>query len=134
MKKKAVKALIIAGSIILTLFFLILLGWKKLDDSVGDICAIPVHTPHFAIIPEGKYIGEYTAGPVYVKTEATIENGKLTEVVILQHSNGLGGKAESIVENIIEEQSLDVDAVSGATVSSKCIMKAVENALENGAH
>lgn len=31
----------------------------------------------------------------------------------------------------MENQLLNVDAVSGAKVSSKCILKAVENAIEN---
>lgn len=46
-------------------------------------------------------------------------------------NNGLGSTAESIVNDVVQEQSLDIDIVSGATVSSKCILKAVENAIEN---
>lgn len=52
-------------------------------------------------------------------------------ITILQHDNGLGSTAESIVNDVVQEQSLDIDAVSGATVSSKYILKAVENAIEN---
>ena len=40
-------------------------------------------------------------------------------------------KAEKIVNDVISEQSSEVDAVSGATVSSKCIIKAIENALQS---
>jgi uncharacterized protein with FMN-binding domain len=40
-----------------------------------------------------------------------------------------GKKAEAIVPAIIEAQNLTVDVVSGATGSSKAILKAVENAL-----
>ncbi len=53
------------------------------------------------------------------------------KITILQHDNGLGSTAESIVNDVVKEQSLDIDTVSGATVSSKCILKAVENAIEN---
>ena len=42
----------------------------------------------------------------------------------------IGKKAENIVSRIINRQSLDVDVVSGATISSIAIIKAVENALE----
>jgi uncharacterized protein with FMN-binding domain len=49
----------------------------------------------------------------------------------LQHDNGLGSAAESIVNDVVEEQPLDIEAVSGTTVSSKCILKTVENAIEN---
>ncbi len=33
-----------------------------------------------------------------------------------------------LVNDVISEQSLEVDAVSGAAVSSKCIIKAIERA------
>lgn len=36
----------------------------------------------------------------------------------------------ALADDVISEQSLEVDTVSGATVSSICIMKAVENALQ----
>lgn len=42
---------------------------------------------------------------------------------------GIGKPAEAIVEDIVENQSIEVDAVSGATNSSRVIMKACENAL-----
>lgn len=53
------------------------------------------------------------------------------KVAILQHDNGLESTAESIIHDAVKEQSLSIDAVSGAAVSSKCILKAVENAIEN---
>lgn len=53
------------------------------------------------------------------------------KAAILQHDNGLESTAESIINDAVKEQSLSIDAVSGAAVSSKCISKAVENAIEN---
>jgi len=39
--------------------------------------------------------------------------------------------AELITDMVIDSQSLKVDVVSGATYSSKIILKAIENALAN---
>ncbi len=47
----------------------------------------------------------------------------------LPAKDGRGSRAEVVVDRIIEEQKIDVDAVSGATNSSTVIKKAVENAL-----
>ena len=44
---------------------------------------------------------------------------------------GLESTAESIINDAVKEQSLSIDAVSGAAVSSKYILKAVENAIDN---
>ncbi|WP_353955500.1 FMN-binding protein [uncultured Clostridium sp.] len=49
-----------------------------------------------------------------------------------EHDCGLGKKAEKITEEIEKMQSLQVDEISGATLSSKVILKAVETAIENG--
>lgn len=66
-----------------------------------------------------------------MEVEVTVRQHKITDILIVRHDNGLGGAAETITDDVIREQSLEVDAVSGATVSSKCILKAIENVLEN---
>lgn len=60
----------------------------------------------------------------------TVIEHKIDTIVIQEHKTGLGKKAEIIVDRVIEEQSLQVDAVSGATGSSKIILKAIEKALK----
>ena len=59
----------------------------------------------------------------------TVQNGAVTNIDILEHKNGRGSRAEVVVDRIVEEQKIEVDAVSGATNSSTVIKKAVENAL-----
>jgi uncharacterized protein with FMN-binding domain len=81
---------------------------------------------------DGAYRGEYdlSGTPVFVALEVTVRNENIAAINIIKHScSPIGKKAEKITGKIIEEQSLGVDAVSGATGSSKAILKAVENAL-----
>ena len=66
---------------------------------------------------------------VYAKVEVTVQDGVITNIDILEHKNGRGSRAEVVIDRIIEEQRIEVDAVSGATNSSTVIKKAVENAL-----
>ena len=80
-------------------------------------------------VPNGVYIGEYNVDFVYAKVEVTVQNGVITNIDILEHKNGRGSRAEVVVDRIVEEQKIEVDAVSGATNSSTVIKKAVENAL-----
>ena len=80
-------------------------------------------------VPDGVYAGEYDVDFVYAKVEVTVQNGVITNIDILEHKNERGNRAEVVVDRIIEEQKIDVDAVSGATNSSTVIKKAVENAL-----
>jgi uncharacterized protein with FMN-binding domain len=83
--------------------------------------------------PDGVYRGIYdlSGTPVKVTLDVTVQNQSITAIHIVRHScSPIGKKAEKITAKIIENQSLNVDAVSGATGSSVAILKAVENALE----
>ena len=68
---------------------------------------------------------------IYAKVEVTVQNGEITNINILEHRNERGKTAEVIADSIVDEQKIDVDAISGATNSSTVIKKAVENALKS---
>lgn len=81
-------------------------------------------------ISDGEYVGAYTISPVEVEVNVKVEDQKITKIVLQKHMNGLGKDAEIILDEVIKTQSLEIDSVSGATVSSKCILKAIEQAIE----
>jgi uncharacterized protein with FMN-binding domain len=89
--------------------------------------------PDLAPIADGVYRGNYDLSgvPVKVTLDVTIQNQKIIKIDIVEHSGSpIGKKAEKITDRIIEHQNLDVDSISGATASSKAILKAVENSLQ----
>lgn len=60
-----------------------------------------------------------------------IKDNRIVHIQIVEHWALKGKKAElTVVRNIIEQQSTGVDAVSGATNSSRVIMNAVQRAIE----
>ena len=126
--KKSKKVLLITFFVVL---FLLITGKIIIGNMVRNVQNISVFMPDLSNVQDGNYIGEYSITPVHVNVEVSVTNHRITNITILQHDNGLGSTAESIVNDVVEEQSLDIDAVSGATVSSKCILKAVENAIGN---
>ncbi|MCL2264494.1 MAG: FMN-binding protein [Treponema sp.] len=82
---------------------------------------------------DGAYQGEYdlSGTPVRVSLEVVLKGKIIDSINIKEHiCSPIGKKAEAIIDKIITQQSLDIDAVSGATGSSKAILKAVENALQ----
>ena len=83
-----------------------------------------------ADVSDGIYIGEYDVNFIYAKVEVTVEDGEIVSINIMEHRHERGKAAETVIEKIIEEQKIDVDAISGATNSSTVIKKAVENALK----
>lgn len=66
--------------------------------------------------------------------DVIIDGEEITAINIVEHSEteGIGDEAlEDVSASIIEAQSLDVDTVSGATVSSEAMIAGVEQALED---
>ena len=84
-----------------------------------------------AKLADGTYKGSYRGGPNKAIVEVTIKDNFIVNIKIIQHQAWKGKKAEeTIVERIITRQSTRVDAVSGATNSSRVIMNAVQLAIE----
>jgi uncharacterized protein with FMN-binding domain len=80
-------------------------------------------------VPDGVYVGECDVDFIYAKVQVSIVSGVISNIDIVEHRNEKGATAEKIVTDIVEEQKIDVDAISGATNSSKVLKKAVENAI-----
>ena len=88
------------------------------------------HVDHTRL-QDGTYEGSYRGGPNRALVQVTIKNSNIVHIEILQHLAWRGGIAEApIVARIIASQSTRVDAVSGATNSSRVIMNAVQDAIE----
>jgi len=88
--------------------------------------------PDLTQLSDGVYRGvcDLSGTPVDVTLDVSIKDNKISNIEIVRHMcSPIGKKAEKIIEHVIERQSLEIDAVSGATASSKAILKAVENAL-----
>ncbi|MDR2631548.1 MAG: FMN-binding protein [Spirochaetaceae bacterium] len=98
-----------------------------------NFAAIQAEMPELSRKADGTYRGEYALSgtPVKVTLDVRLQDAKVTGIELVKHvCSPIGKKAEKITERIIEQQSLQVDAVSGATGSSKAILKAVEAALK----
>ena len=105
---------------------------KKVADYKRAVVETTIGEIDIADVSDGIYIGEYDVNFIYAKVEVTVEDGEIVSINIMEHRHERGKAAETVIEKIIEEQKIDVDAISGATNSSTVIKKAVENALKGG--
>ncbi|MEA3489088.1 MAG: FMN-binding protein [Candidatus Omnitrophota bacterium] len=83
---------------------------------------------------EAKYKdGTYEGVHSFVTVSVTVKDGKIAGIVLARHGGGGAEYAAMVgplIGKIMEKQSTDVDAVTGATVSSVNLKKAVEDALK----
>ncbi len=122
--------------VLCVVFLLLLLGFvigaaylKSVKDYQRQIKETTFEEIDLSKIPDGTYEGEYDVNFIDVRVAVTVKDGAMTEIQLLKHENGRGKPAEVIIGQMLEKQSVDVDAISGATNSSIVIRKAVEEAL-----
>ena len=127
--KKATVTIIALAILVGGIFLAIYL--KQVADYKHAVSEISIEEICLSDIPNGVYIGECDVNFIHAKVEVIVHGGAITNIRILEHKNERGQTAEAVVEKIISEQRIDVDAVTGATNSSAVLKKAVENALKD---
>jgi uncharacterized protein with FMN-binding domain len=124
------------GLIIIGVFFtFVLLGiggmWFTLSSNMKEIRAITINEMDVANMADQTIRGSYYyEDEIGATVEVQIKDGRITEIIYIEHIAGKGTIAEVIKNDIILEQSLLVDNIAGATTSSHVIKLAIQNALE----
>jgi len=91
---------------------------------------IPVHDQEMSRIKDGIYPGEMELGGFLYKVEVSVQYQKINDIKLVQNrENAYARFAEGVIPRIIKKQTANVSAITGATTTSKALMKAVENAL-----
>lgn len=100
-----------------------------LSRNLDELVESPIESFDVSSLESGRYVGEYSVPPVSATVEVRISDGRIDQILLLDHGNGMGQPAEAIIDDVIEKQSLQIDSISGATYSSRVILKAIEDAL-----
>lgn len=84
-------------------------------------------------ISDGTYTGSYKASRWGNTLEVQVEDQKIKNISVIKDiAFPMPEVAEKTFKSVIEKQKVNLDAVSGATVTSKAYLKSIENALVNG--
>lgn len=86
----------------------------------------------YSSLADGTYTGSGTGFRGETKVSVEVTNGKIADIAIDSYEDDrewFERASTTVIEEIISNQSVDVDAVSGATYSSNGIKEAVANAL-----
>lgn len=122
--KIALTVLIILVLLIGSAVFYITRGLKSGSKLViGDV--------DLASLNNGTYDGKYSAGRWSNEVKVAVKNHKITGIDIVRDVTFPNRDiAKKLFNKVIENQTPNVDAVSGATVTSKAYLKSIENALK----
>ena len=131
--RKAVKKVLI--SIAIVVLVLIVLGGLSLAMAFAGLeetTNLEIGTVDLAQIPDGSYTGSYTNFRWNTTVKVTVTDHQITAIESVKIQSGRKDLARELTEDILQQQTADVDVVSGATASSHAYLKAVENALIEG--
>jgi uncharacterized protein with FMN-binding domain len=115
------------------------IGWSRLSKEHREAKSLPLDAVDFSKLNDGTYHGAYEGGMYKWRAnecDVTVASGKVTDIQLVG-SKDPGGKNtqhEAIYDRVIQAQSLQVDTISGATLTSKAYLQAVENALIQAQH
>ncbi len=105
-----------------------LVGWINLN----RLRAMKINNPNLLYINDGIYKGKFSDGAGAYIVEIEIVNHRMSQINLKSdRKSKYLDYAKPILGKIIEKQTFLLDGITGATTTSKCILKAAENALKS---
>ena len=84
-------------------------------------------------VQNGTFQGDFNYRDFTYEIEVTVQGHVIEEIKVLRNRDDeYAKKAEAVIDRVLKAQSLKVDAITGATLTSKALLKSVENALAKG--
>jgi uncharacterized protein with FMN-binding domain len=103
----------------------------KIDQMMKYFAEYPLKNADIQTIADGTYRGSFGKFVVAADLEANVKQHRIVDIKIISQKCGKGYEAKKILDRVLQAQSLKVDAIAGATGSSRCILIAIDRALNS---
>lgn len=118
-----------AGSVFIALAVMMALTACEPGD-VKRTRALVIRDVDLSSVPDGVRKGSYTLMNDTFEVETTVTGHRIVKIELVRTVDAsYAKKAAGVIPRVIERQTPNVDAVTGATATSKAILKAVERSL-----
>jgi len=117
--------------VIIVVIIVVVSGMFYIIRGLDSGSRLEVGSVNLSLLSDGTYSGQYKAGRWSNEVNVTVKENKITKIDIVK--DVLFSKQEwsqQILNMVLEKQNIDIDAVSGATVTGKAYLKAIEDALK----
>ncbi len=110
--------------------FVVLVGIIAIaaTSGMGAVRRTTVSEVDLSKIPDGAYTGAFARGRFQFAVDVSVKDHRI-DAVSLGDPAKANDMTRAIAAAIIEKQKVAIDAVSGASLTTKAFTKAVENAL-----
>jgi len=110
------------------LLVIIVSGFFAMTRGIKEGKNVEINSVDISKLEDGTYVGKYSKDRWTSEVEVSVK-GKKIENIKLMSEQLTPDVGDELSKKIIEKQNVNVDVISGATVSSKAYLKSVENAL-----
>jgi len=111
------------------IFMVIMAGWAAIDPIRYRNLVVNDIKPEN--IPDGVYEGSFKGGRFSNSVEVIIKDHRIVDIKKIGSPTPTEKIYRQIYDKVMEKQSLAIDAVSGASITTKTSLKAIENALSS---
>lgn len=110
------------------------ISWSKLMKEHHEARNVPLDGVDFNNLRDGTYQGSYAGGRYHWRVnecQVKVTAGQVTDIQLAKSKDPAAKNMDhkTLYDRVIEAQSLQVDSITSATLTSKAYLKAVENAL-----
>jgi uncharacterized protein with FMN-binding domain len=117
---------------VLMVFILITVGGVFfLSRGLASGSKLVINDVTLSAIKDGAYNGKYKNGRWTNEVNLTVKDHKITNIDLV--NDVMFPKPEvtkELFNNVVKEQNINIDAISGSTITSKAYLKSIENALK----
>lgn len=125
--KRFKKGLLIALAVIVVLAVIM---FFVLTSGLSEAVNVSVGSVDLSAVEDGEYTGRYDFGRWSTAVTVQVSGHRIESIHIAEDvTAAMPDCADEMFRRVIEAQDTQVDAVSGATATSKAYLKAIEDAL-----
>jgi uncharacterized protein with FMN-binding domain len=124
--KRGRKVLFIIGVVLVVLVGLIAIG---AFNGMSYVRRMTVNEVDMARVADGTYKGAFSKGRWRYNVEVSVKDHRIVSIA-LPDPKQASALTPKVIDAILQKQAVKIDAVSGASLTTKAFARAVENALE----
>jgi uncharacterized protein with FMN-binding domain len=122
--------LIVAAVVILVIVLAVGGALIWITSGLSRYKKMAVREVDFTKVPDGTYTGSFDGGRWSNTVRVTVKDHKVTDIDLVKDVTFKSpSKAQELFRRVQAAQSLNVDTISGATVTSKAYLQSIANAL-----
>jgi uncharacterized protein with FMN-binding domain len=105
--------------------------YKAAEKNMKHVHSLEIPPVDIQHLKDSVYNGSYSYLCMPYRVAVTIEKKQIKKIEVTKNYKRKWSKmAEKVIPRVLEAQNTNVDAVSGATTTSKALLMAIYNALE----